>query len=228
MKPEERLKVAYVLARGGRFEAESQAYQGDLLTHRYPNPLQIYNETLGTSLNSMTGERFVGTPTWIPPVFADGTPVASRYSPDEWPFLAISTKSQYMSTASAAARRLRPIHPSNGLVLHVDDARRLGIQEGDRLRITSPSYSLEGVALVRRGIQPGVISIEHGYGRWGLGARSEQIGNKLWHASELRGAGLTINRLGISDPTRQGFSTLGDVVVGSNARQGVPVRVEKL
>lgn len=228
LKPEERLKVAYVLARGGRFEAESQAYQGDFLTHRYPNPLQIYNETLGTSRNSMTGELFVGTPTWIPPVFADGTPVASRYSPDEWPFLAISTKSQYMSTASAAAKRLRPIHPSNGLVLHVDDARRLGIQEGDRLRITSPSYSLEGVALVRRGIQPGVISIEHGYGRWGLGARPEQIGNKLWHASELRGAGLAINRLGISDPTRQGFSTLGDVVVGSNARQGVPVRVEKL
>jgi tetrathionate reductase subunit A len=133
-----------------------------------------------------------------------------------------------MSTASAAAARLRPIHPSNGVILNADDAQRLGLQEGDRLLVTSPSFNLEGVALLRHGIQPGVIAIEHGYGRWGLGARSEQVGNQLWHASELRAAGLAINRLGINDPTRPGYSTLGDIVVGSNARQGIPVKLQKL
>ncbi|OCC16394.1 Tetrathionate reductase subunit A [Dissulfuribacter thermophilus] len=228
LKPEERRKVAYVLARGGRFEGEDHAYDGDWLTHRYDKPVQIYNEKLGTSRNSLTGKRFIGTPTWIPPVFADETPLESVYKPEEWPFKTVSTKSQLMSSGVIGTPKLEEIHPNNAIIIHVDDAMDLGIRSGDRVRLTSPGGSVEGIASVRRGIQRGAIGIEHGYGHWGLGARKEQIGNKVWRGSGLRAAGVANNRLGISDPVRKGISTLGDFVIGSNARQGIPVKVEKV
>jgi tetrathionate reductase subunit A len=228
LEPEECRKVAYVLTRGGRFENEDKAYEGEWLTHRYGKPMQIYNEKLGTSRNSLTGKRFIGTPTWVPPVFADETLLDSVYRPEEWPFKTVCTKSQLMSAGIIGTPRLEEIHPSNAIVIHEDDAAQLGIRSGDRVRVTSPGGSVEGVASVRRGIQRGVIGIEHGYGHWGLGARKEQIGNKVWHASGLRAAGVSNNRLGISDPVRGGISTLGDFVIGSNARQGIPVKVEKV
>jgi tetrathionate reductase subunit A len=87
---------------------------------------------------------------------------------------------------------------------------------------------VEGVAALRTGIRRGVVAIEHGYGHWAQGARGELIGNERWHASEVRALGAAYNRLGFADPTRPGFSTLADVVVGSNARQALPVRLERL
>ena len=138
------------------------------------------------------------------------------------------TKSQLMSAMSIGSLRLQEIHPSNAVVIHRKDALKLGIKNGDRVRLISPGGTVEGVSSVRSGIQPGVIGIEHGYGHWGLGARREQVGNEIRPAERLRSAGVASNLLGISDPCRKGLSTLGDFVVGSNARHGMPVRIEKV
>ncbi len=228
LKPEEQKKVAYVLARGGRFENEDKAYQGEWLTHRYGKPMQIYNEKLGTSKNSMNGKRFIGVPTWVSARFADETPIEDVYPASEYPFKMVSTKSQLMSAGAMGANKLSEIHPGNAIVLHKQDAAKLGIKSGDKVRVTSPGGSVEGIASVRLGIQTGVVGIEHGYGHWAMGARQEQVENKIWHASGIRGKGVASNLLGFGDPTRQGISTLGDFVVGSNARQAIPVTVEKI
>lgn len=228
LKPEEQRKVAYVLARGGRFEDEKGSYKGDWLAHRFGKPMQLYNEKLGTTRNSMTGKRFVGVPTWREPVFADETPIAEKYPASEWPFKMVSTKSQLMSAPVMGAPQLSALQPSNAIVLHEHDAVQLGLRSGDTVRVTSPGGSVEGMVSVRKGIQPGTVGIEHGYGHWAMGARQEKIENKVWHASGLRGKGVASNRLGISDPSRQGYSTLADFVVGSNARQDIPVKVEKI
>jgi len=227
LKPEEQRKVAYVLARGGRFENEDKSYQGEWLAHRYGKPMQIYNEKLGTSRNSMNGKRFVGVPTWAPGRFADETLIEEVYKPTEWPFLMVSTKSQLTSAPVIGTPKLEALHPQNFVVLHEEDAKRLGVHSGDKVRVTSPAGSVEGIVSVRLGIHRGVVGIEHGYGHWGLGARRESIGNKVWHASSLRGKGVASNLLGLSDPSRKGISTLGGYVVGNNARQAIPVKVEK-
>ncbi len=227
LKPEEQRKVGYVLARGGRFEDEKHSYQGDFLTHRYGKPMQIYNEKLGTSRNSMNGKRFVGVPTWREPVFSDETPIADKYPPSEWPFKMVSTKSQLMSAPVMGAPQLSALHPSNAIVLHADDAAKLGLRSGDKVKVSSPNGSVTGTLSVRKGIQPGAVGIEHGYGHWAMGARDETIENKVHHASGLRGKGVASNRLGLSDPARQGYATLADFVVGSNARQDIPVKIEK-
>ena len=225
---EEWPKVARVITRGGRFEAYDGAYEDDWLAHRYEGPMHLYDEDLGTSRNSMSGARFVGTGTWLPPVLADGSPVDDRYPREQWPLRAVSTKSQYMGSRTVGTSRIHDVQPQPGIVLHRDDAAALGIHTGDRIRVVSPGGAVEGLASVRAGVQRGVVGLEHGYGHWQQGAAATSIGNERWHASVARGLGAAHNRLGFADPTRDGFSTLADVVVGSNARQGLPVRVERM
>jgi tetrathionate reductase subunit A len=225
---EEWPKVAYTMARGGRFQPQEKSYEGEWLGVRYPKPVQIYNETVATNKNSLTGKPFSGVPTWMPPVFADGSEIGATYEDKEWPFQVVCTKSQLQSPHTIGEARLRQIHAKNSIMIHPDDAKSLRIEAGDKIRLTSPGGTVEGVASVRYGIQRGVIGIEHGFGHWGLGAKTVEVGNKTRNGSKVRGAGIAHNLLGISDPKRKGISTLADMVVGSNARQGIAVKVEKI
>ncbi len=225
---EEWPKVAYAMARGGRFEPANKAYEGDWLAHRYNGPIQIYNETVANTRNSLTGQRFSGVPTWLPPVFADGSKIEATYTPSDWPFSVVCTKSQLQSSHTIGEARLREIHAGNCFIMHPDDAGKLGIKNGDRIRVTTPGGKAEGMAAVRHGIQQGVLGIEHGFGHWGLGATSVTVNGRKESADKARARGVAHNLLGIADPKRNGVSTLADVAVGSNARQGLAARVEKI
>ncbi|BCO08019.1 tetrathionate reductase subunit A [Desulfolithobacter dissulfuricans] len=228
LKAEEWPKVAYAMARGGRFQSISKAYEGQWLARRYSKPVQIYNEQAGRARNSLSGEYYSGVPTWQPPVLADGTPFEKVYDRRSWPFQVVCTKSQLQSSHTIGEARLTQIHPSNGIIMHPEDADRLKIKTGDRIRVTSPAGSVEGVADVRNGIQQGVLGIEHGFGHWALGAASVTIGSKRQPGDPALGAGVAHNLLGLDDPTRRGISTLADVVIGSNARQSIVARVERI
>ncbi len=226
LKADEWKKAAYLYARGGRFEDLSQAYQGDALARQYKHPVQIYDAKLATARNSMTGKRYIGTPTWIKPSLSDGTALESQFPASAWPYKVISTKSPYMSSHTTGIQKLQQFHPSNAILIHTDDAARIGIQSGDPVRVITPGGIIKGSALVRDGIQPGVLGIEHGFGHRELGARRHRIGDQFNQPSKLAGMGVNINDLGFADPQRKGVSVLADWVVGSAARQGLPARVE--
>ncbi len=226
LKPEEWRKVAYVYARGGRFENADQAYQGEWLKYRYKKPMQIYDERLATARNSLSGKRYTGTPTWMGPKLSDGSSLDEMFPAKKWPFKVVSTKSNLQSSHTIGLASLQQIHPKNGIAIHVVDAAELGIKTGDQVRVTTPGGSVVGAALVRHGIQQGVLSIEHGFGHRQLGARAYRIGDKLQKANRLSGYGVGINDLGFADPRREGLSVLTDWVVGNVARQGMPARIE--
>ncbi len=228
LKPEEQRKVGYVMSHGGRFEDEANSYQGEWLKRRYQAPLQLYNEPLARQRNSMTGQRLFGSATWLPPLFLDGSKLSDSYPVRQWPFQLISTKSQYMNSGTITARKLRKLRPVNEIAMQADDARRLGVRNGDRIRLTTPGGQAEGRVAVRHGVMPGVIAIEHGFGHWRYGSSAMQIGGKTIPADPDLAAGLAINPLGLSDPSRPGISTLADFVLGGNARNGLPARVEKV
>lgn len=228
LSPEEWPKAAYAMARGGRFQPAAKAYEGDWLGARYPKPVQIYNETVALTKNSLSGQPLSGVPTWMAPVFADGSLIADTYSRQDWPFQVICSKSQLQSSHTIGEAKLRQIHARNGIIIHPADAKDLGIQDGDRIRVTSPGGKAEGIADLRYGVQRGVIGIEHGFGHWGLGASRVTVGGETRRGSLARGAGVAHNLLGIADPKRHGISTLADMVVGANARQDIMAKVEKI
>ncbi len=58
----------------------------------------------------------------------------------------------------------RKIVASNRAELHHDDAARLGIVDGDRVRVRSAVGSIELTAVVTDAPRPGVVVVEHGWG----------------------------------------------------------------
>ncbi|MDC8760256.1 molybdopterin dinucleotide binding domain-containing protein [Janthinobacterium fluminis] len=257
LKPEEWRKVAFMLARGGRYQsygemfgvrlppppakaapgaapaaapapapmAELPPYPADWATHRYTKPMMVYNENLGASRNSVSGKRFPGTPAWREAAFADGTPVRGKYPEADWPLQLISYKSPLQNSYSIGARRLRGIHPDNPVALHADDAARFGVQNGDRVYLETPGGRAKATVIVRHGVQRGVIAVEHGFGHREMGARAHRFGAVTQPGEAAIAAGVNLNDLGLSDPTRSGRNVYVDPVSGSAVRQGLPARI---
>lgn len=221
-------KAAFVMARGGRYDSYSQAYQGDLLGRRYAGTVQIYNERLANTRNALSGEKYSGVPRYFEPQFANGAALNQLVAVDEYPLLAFSYKSNIASAASAASEQIREIRYTNYIDISVQTAKSLNIKSGDQIKIISPHGQLDGICRLRQGIHPRAIGIEHGFGRFGEGAADIQIGDKLVKLSKTRASGAWINQLGLYDPSRQGKQSLADFICGSNARQAIPVKIAKL
>lgn len=227
LKPDEWRQVAMVLTRGGSFGNKAQSWEGDRVRLQHKPALSFWDEQLSRTRHSMTGERFSGCPSWQPTRLADGTPLREKYGEKDWPMLMVSYKSNLMSSLAIAMPRLRQVHEHNPISIHRDDARRLGIANGQRVRISSPSGSIVGVAMVREGIMPGAIAVEYGYGHRELGARAHRIDGHEMAGDKALQAGVNMNDIGIVDETRGGHVNVWvETLSGAAVRQGLPVRVE--
>ncbi|MGO1500364.1 MAG: molybdopterin dinucleotide binding domain-containing protein [Marinobacter sp.] len=218
--------VAQLYSRGGRFETMEQAYDGEKLGHAWKRPLCVYNEQVGTTIDSYSGKRHVGTPTHHAPRFWDGSLLREHYSEGEWPLLAFSFKSNLMNSYAIGLERLRMIKPYNPVLLHHNDAEKFGVQHGDTISIESPGGKVLALALVGDNVHEGALGIEHGYGHRELGAASHVIDGEERAGNPYLSAGVNINDLGFSDPTRKdGTATWLENVSGAAIRQGLPVKV---
>ena len=227
LKPEERGPVAYLYARGGRFEDFSDHFKGERLTSAWRRTLCIYNETVGTSIDTTSGRHNSGVPRHSLPLMADKTPMREVFNEQEWPLLAFSFKSNLMNSYAIGNERLRMIKPYNPVQMHRQDAERFGIQHGDTIRIESPGGSVVGLALVSESVMPGSLGIEHGYGHRDLGATPHEIDGQSQPDMPWMRAGININDLGFKDPTRNVDGTWLEPISGASVRQGLPVKVSR-
>jgi len=229
LKAEEWRQVATLMTRGGRFDDLQAAWQGKQLKKRYPQPLQIWNETIAGMRHAITGERFKGCPTWYPTRLADGRAMRDHYAEADWPMLLTSYKSNLMSSMSIGVARLRQVHPHNPVSINRNDAKRLGIENGDTVRIVTPGGEIDAVAMVRDGVMAGAIAIEHGYGHTELGARAHQVDGHTLPHNPAHHAGINLNDLGFADPSRASHPNVWiDWVSGAAVRQGLPARIERV
>ncbi|NCB19622.1 MAG: tetrathionate reductase subunit TtrA [Bacteroidia bacterium] len=219
-------RVAYVMSRGGRFADKPTAYDGVKMTSSYKKTIAIYNEKVGTSHNALSGERYSGVPRFYPARLCSGKPIAPLQ--EGLDLLAFSYKSNVLSQATAALENLREIRYTTYIDLNTQTAKRYGIAHGDLVRIHSAQASIEGVVRLREGVHPRAIGIEHGGGREGEGAITLEIDGVKLQGKIARKSGTALNKIGLKDPTRLGTATLADFAVGSNARQAIAVRIEKI
>ncbi|MGR5177713.1 molybdopterin-dependent oxidoreductase [Vibrio mediterranei] len=218
-------RVAFILSRGGRFENASKAYQNDQMKHKWAKPLAIWNEKVGTSINTMTGEQYVGCPTWHPQRLSDGTPLETQYPKKDWPFSLTNFKSNIHSAVSSLSLRLDAIKGTNPVYIHTLDAKAQGLETGSHVIIETPTASLKAQVLVIEGIKPGTLGFEHGFGHQELGQRAHWIGDQQQPVKSRQLDGVNINDIGLIDPTRQGKGVLLDWVVGAASRQALPARI---
>lgn len=228
LKPDEQMRVAYVFARGGRFADFDTGWDGDEMVRKWAPTLQLWNEIVGVHRHFANGERYSGTPMFYPPRFSDGSSVYERFPKTEWPLTLTSFKSNIVSSTSGSTLRLRMIKPTNFVAISEEDALRLDVQNGDRVRIESPNGAQESQIMVLDGVKPGVLAIEHGYGRRDVGARAHMIDGVPMEFSQHVGSGLNLNDLAIADPTRPIPAPWLDWTTGAAVRQGIPARIVKL
>ncbi|MFG0640162.1 tetrathionate reductase subunit A [Delftia sp. WSY_22] len=229
LKDDEWRQVAMLLTRGGRFDRIEDAWKDGHTRKAHAPALQVWSEELARMRHAMTGERYSGCPTWYPARLADGSAMRTHFGEQQWPLLLTSYKSNLMSSMSIAVSRLRQVHPHNPVSLHRDDAERLGIANGDTVRIRTPGGAVTAVAMVRDGVMPGTVAIEHGYGHRELGAGRHSIDGQPMPVNAEHANGVNLNDLGFADPTRPGCKNVWvDWVSGAAVRQGLPARIEKV
>ncbi|MCL1477207.1 MULTISPECIES: molybdopterin-dependent oxidoreductase [unclassified Marinobacter] len=218
--------VAHLYSRGGRFEKMKKAYDSQKLGYTWTRPLCVYNEEVGTTIDSYSGKRLVGTPMFHPPRFWDGSALRDHFTQEDWPLLAFSFKSNLMNSYAIGLERLRMIKPYNPVLLHYKDAEKYGVKHGDAIAIESPGGRVVALALVGEHVHEGALGIEHGYGHRELGAGTHVIDGEKRPGNEYLGAGVNLNDLGFADPTRKsGTATWLENVSGASVRQGLPVRI---
>jgi len=237
-------KVVYVLNRGGRYQAHAAAYKGDpttgvdvMVANAYGKQLNLYQEKTATSINTMTGKPFAGYAVYLPPgLSAVGEPIA-----DEGYDLTLITHKEIMMTKARTATNywLLALLPENPVLMNASDAQRLGLEDGDLVKVISASNTvgvwdlpngaqkpMVGKLKVVQGMRPGVVSVALGYGHWASGARDIIIDGKTIAGDERRGTGLHANAAMRVDP-HLGNVTLQDLAGGSAAFYDTKVKVVK-
>ncbi|MHC4678499.1 MAG: molybdopterin dinucleotide binding domain-containing protein, partial [Planctomycetota bacterium] len=230
--------IVYVLNRGGRFEDSHKMHKGDYQAHPFKGLFQIFVEQVAKGRNSMNGKQFDGLPRVEPPSYADGKPVLHD---DSYPFELITYKEIYGGHSRTVPPNLWLAEslPENAVVMNRKDAERLGLHDGDRVRLSSPSnvkgiidlcneqtQRLEGPVKVIEGIRPGVVGVSWHFGHWAYGSRDVTVDGKVTKGDPSRGRGIAPNPLMLED-TVVGNVCLTDPIGGSASFYDSYVQIAK-
>lgn len=221
-------KALYILSRGGRFEDYGEGYEGDNRKYAFDKCINIYIEGLGSGRNSFTGKYYDGVAGWNPEAFVDGTYLRDVFPEDKWPFKAANYKGKFRSiTMLANSSSLREMGKTNYIEINEVDAKSLGINTGDDIRVTpATGQAFEGKALVRSGIAQGTIGIAFGYGHWEYGARKQQVEGGNMEGEVDRATG--VHLLNLLDPKVKGIFGFSESSSGGPGRNGGAYRIERV
>lgn len=230
------LRVITVLNRGGRYQDYEKAFDGALVKNKYGKQVNLYCEKVARTKDSMTGKPVLGMAAYLPIADSLGRPLAPKDGD-----LQLITHREIFHTKSRTAGNcwLRELFPENSVILNARDARRLGLETGERVRIVSdsnpdgvwelPSFGkkpMVGKVQVIQGIRPGVISFSLGHGHWAYGASDVWIDGKRIPGDARRGTGVHGNAAMATDPHLKNVC-LQDLVGGSVSFYDSPVRLVK-
>jgi tetrathionate reductase subunit A len=237
-------KVVYVLNRGGRYQAHAAAYKSDptigadvLVTNGYGKQLNLYQEKTATTINTMTGQTFPGYAVYLPPGLSSlGEPIEDV----GYDLTLITHKEISMTKARTVTNYwLLSLLPENPVLMNASDAARLGLKDGDLVKVVSASnpdgvWDLQdgtkkpmvGKLKAVQGMRPGVVSIALGYGHWASGARDITIDGETIAGDERRATGVHGNAAMRVDP-HLGNVTLQDLAGGSAVFYDTKVKVLK-
>jgi tetrathionate reductase subunit A len=199
-------RVVYVLNRGGRFGSLEDGYAGDHMSHVFGGTWHLYLERVAAARDPFSGQPFDGLPRWDPAVAADG----SSLEDPEYPFRLITYKESFATQSRTAGNYWAQdsLAPENFVLLAASDAERLGLSDGDIVRLTSRTLPdgvldlgggrtrpIEGKVRVLQGLRPGVIAVSHHFGHWAYGSTDVVVDGQVVRGDDRRGNGLPVNAL---------------------------------
>ncbi len=219
--------VVYVMNRGGRFQEYHKAYKDGQLANKYGKMVGIYMEKLATTKNSMTGKTYVPHAHFM----ESPTDVLGRKLDDEAKGfdLTLITHRVISQTKSRTPGNywLQALYPENFIDVSPVDARRLGLSDGDHVKVVSatneegvwnlaPANKKPMIGKVRivEGLRPGVTAFSLGHGHWAYGAGDVVIDGVRVPGDPRRATGVHANAAMRVDPVLKNTG-LVDLVGGS-------------
>lgn len=233
-------KVVYILNRGGRFEDHHKSFDGDKLAHPYKALLNLYQEKTATKKYAATGKHYYGYAKYLPIMNYAQEKVDKISDGYELSMITHRTITQTKSR-TIAAYWLQPIMPENGIMINPKDARNLGLEKDDLVRVTSATNT-EGVWNFRNGktkdiigkiittetMRPGVISFVLGFGHWATGSEDFVVDGETIKGDPRRAKGLHANAAMWTDSSLRNNTCMVDVVGGSVSFYDTKVKLVKV
>lgn len=231
--------VVYVLNRGGRFEDSDKMYKGDTQAHPFSGIFQIFVERVANGRNSMSGQHFDGLPALEGARFSDGQPVVQG---GDYRHHLITFKEIFgtQSRTVPPCQWLTELYPENAVLLNRIDAEKLGLRDGDRVRLASATNpegtfdlgngeirQVQGAVKVLEGLRPGVVAISWHFGHWASGSRDMIIDGNLARGNPKRSRGFTPNPVMLEDTVARNVC-LTDPIGGSASFYDTYVKIKPI
>ena len=230
-------RVVFLLNRGGRYEDFSKAYKNEKLGHPYSGIFNIFVDNVASGIHSLTGEHFYGLPNYQPAQDASGKelPQASN----DYPFQLFTFKHIYGGQSRTVSNYWAQlgVASENYVLMNKADADKLGLKEGDMVKLVSPSNPdgvwklpnsevkpVAGKVKPIQGIRPGTVAASWSFGHWAYGASDVTIDNAVVKGDKRRATGICPNAVMYEDPVLKNAS-LTDPIGGSASYFDTPVNV---
>ncbi len=237
-------KVVYVLTRGGAFEDFEEGKKGTVagwIKNTYKksgqNLINMYQEKTATTKNAISGKAFFGLPSFVPITDSQGNEI--KFDPQYDIHLLTQRDITQTKSRTNVDYWMLALLPENAVLINEIDASRLGLKDGDRVKVISPTNTegvwdlqaagkmpIVGKIKITQTISPGVVTFVLGFGNWANGARDIVIDGNIIKGDERRGKGIHANAAMMIDPYLKN-TCLSDLAGGSAVFYDTKVRLEK-
>jgi len=205
-------KVVTVLTRGGRFDTQESSFKGDQVANRYGKLINLYQEKTARAKDAFTGKHHFGVARYVP--IADTLDRDTRALEVGYDLHLITNRDIRMTKSRTITHPYLTDHmPENAIVVSARDAKRLGLESGQRVKVVSATNPdgvwdlgngnkkpMIGKIAVIEGIRPGVITFTLGHGMWATGATDMVMDGVLIKGTEKRQGGVHANAAMWIDP----------------------------
>jgi tetrathionate reductase subunit A len=231
--------VVYLLNRGGRFEAADKAYEGEMVKHTVETTWHLFVEKAAKIKDSITGENWDGLPRVQPARHSTGT----EYTGDGYEFNLITFKDIFGGHSRTISNYWANIGLTGGenfVIISKRDGDRLGIDDGDRVKLVSASNpdgvwpignghdrEIAAKAKCIEGVRPGVVAVSWHFGHWAYGSSDVEIDGDTVKGDDRRSKGVCPNAAMDLD---EGMKTtcLTDPIGGSSSFYDTKVNLVKV
>jgi tetrathionate reductase subunit A len=232
--------VVYVLNRGGRFQGYAQAYKDGQLANKYGKLVGIYMEKLATTKHSMTGKTYLPHADYIAgPCDCTGNLIEDKKLGYDMTLITYKSITQTKSR-TGGNYWLQALYPENLIEISETDGNRLGLKDGDKVKVVSATNEegawnlghgrlkpMIGRVRTLEGIRPGVVAFSLGHGHWAYGACEVIIDGVTVSADARRATGVHANAAMRVDPVLKNTG-LVDTTGGSTVFYQSQVKLIKI
>ncbi len=230
-------RVVFLLNRGGRYEDFSKAYKNEKLGHPYSGLFNVFVDNVAAGFHSLTGEHFHGLPNYQPAQDASGKDLPE--GGNDYPFQLFTFKHIYGGQSRTVSNYWAQlgVASENYVLMNKVDSDKLGLKEGDLVKLVSPSNPdgvwklpnnevkpVVGKVKPIQGIRPGTVAASWSFGHWAYGASDVTIDGQVVKGDPRRATGVCPNAVMYEDPVLKNAS-LSDPIGGSASYFDTPVNV---